>query len=105
MRASGCRVERLSVNLAPVLHSFVEIRIGIESVDNRNVMNQRGDSMFSVKGICFLWFCASFGGKLLYGYSRFGWYFVKNSLKIKVRGIFHRNILEPQLSGNERKKC
>lgn len=54
MRASGGHVERLSVNLAPALRCFVEIRIGIEAVDNRNIMNQRGDSMSSVKGICFL---------------------------------------------------
>lgn len=54
MRASGGHVGRLSVNLAPVLRSFVEIRIGIEAVDNRTIMNQRGDSMSSVKGICFL---------------------------------------------------
>lgn len=48
------RVRRLPVNLAPVLCSFVEIRIGIEAVDNRTIMNQRGDSMSSVKGVCFL---------------------------------------------------
>lgn len=61
--------------------------------------------MSSIKGICFLWLCASFGGKLLYGYSRSSSSFVKSSLKIKVQAIFHRNILEPQLSENEAKKC
>lgn len=44
---------RLSVNLAPVLGSLVEIRIGIEIVDNRNIMHKRGDSMSWLKGICF----------------------------------------------------
>lgn len=93
----------LAVNLAPVLGSLVEIRIGIEAVDNRNIMHERGGSMSSVKGSYFSWICGSFWRKLLYGYSRSSWYLVKNSLKIKVQAVLHRNMLEPQLSGNERK--